>query len=46
MRFEENATGPAVFCVEALEITEIDTDGLMVAKIDFDAGDFAAAVAE
>ncbi|WP_240630824.1 BTAD domain-containing putative transcriptional regulator [Mycolicibacterium sp. GF69] len=46
MRFEENTTRPAAFCVETLEITEVDADGLMVAKVNFDAGDSAAAVAE
>ena len=46
MRFEEHATGPAAFCVEALEITEVDADGLMVAKVDFDLDDIDAAFEE
>ena len=46
MRFEELATRPAAFCVEALEITEVNADGLMVAKVDFDLDDIDAAIAE
>ena len=39
-------TRPAAFCVEALEITEVDADGLMVAKVDFDPDDIDAAFEE
>ena len=46
MRFEELATGPAAFCVEALEITEVAADGLMVAKFVFDLDDLDDAIAE
>ncbi|SEB27060.1 Predicted ATPase [Mycobacterium sp. 283mftsu] len=46
MRFEERRTGPAAFCVETLEITEVDGDGLIVAKITFDLEDVDAATAE
>ncbi|MGV0718368.1 BTAD domain-containing putative transcriptional regulator [Mycolicibacterium sp. XJ662] len=46
MRYAEQATGTAAFYVEGLEITEVDTDGLMVAKVDFDLDNFEAAFAE
>lgn len=42
LRFE-NA---AAFCVEALEITEVDSDGLMVAKVEFEPNEVDAAFAE
>lgn len=41
-RFEE----PAAFCVETLEITEVDSQGVMTEKIVFDLDDFDAALAE
>jgi class 3 adenylate cyclase len=46
MRFEELATQPAAFCAEALEITEVTDDGLMVAKVVFDLDDLDAAFEE
>lgn len=42
LRFE-NAEA---FCVEALEITEVNSEGLMVAKVEFEPDDFDAACAE
>ncbi|MGV0811205.1 BTAD domain-containing putative transcriptional regulator [Mycolicibacterium boenickei] len=42
IRFEN----PTAFCVEALELTEVNTDGLMVAKVDFDPDDFESAISE
>ncbi|CRZ16617.1 BTAD domain-containing putative transcriptional regulator [Mycolicibacterium neworleansense] len=42
LRFED----PDEFCVEALEITEVNADGLMTAKVDFDLADIDAAFAE
>jgi class 3 adenylate cyclase len=41
-RFEE----PAAFCVETLEITEVDSQGVMTEKVVFDLDDFDAALAE
>ncbi|MDF3336632.1 BTAD domain-containing putative transcriptional regulator [Mycolicibacterium septicum] len=41
-RFEE----PAAFCVETLEITEVDSQGVMTEKVVFDLDDFDAAFAE
>ncbi|WP_308208590.1 BTAD domain-containing putative transcriptional regulator [Mycolicibacterium fortuitum] len=46
LRFEDRATRPAAFCVEMLEITEVDRTGLMVAKVVFDLEDVDAAFAE
>lgn len=34
------------FCVEALEITEVNTNGLMTAKVEFEPDDLDAAIAE
>ncbi len=45
-RFEERATRPAAFCVETLEVTEVDDNGLMVVKVEFDLDDLDEAVAE
>lgn len=41
-RFEE----PAAFCVETLEITEVDSQGVMTEKVVFDLDDFDAAFSE
>ncbi|WP_420540831.1 BTAD domain-containing putative transcriptional regulator [Mycolicibacterium septicum] len=41
-RFEE----PAAYCVETLEITEVDSQGMMTEKVVFDLDDFDAALAE
>ncbi|WP_416585331.1 BTAD domain-containing putative transcriptional regulator [Mycolicibacterium elephantis] len=46
MRFEKRAPGSDPFSVEALEITEVDTTGLMTVKIDFGPDDLDAAFAE
>ncbi|WP_458320070.1 BTAD domain-containing putative transcriptional regulator [Mycolicibacterium brisbanense] len=46
LRFEDRAARPSTFCVEAFEVTEVDTRGLLVAKAVFDPDDFDAAVAE
>lgn len=46
LRFEDRASRPVAYCVETLEITEIDTDGLMMAKAVFDLDDIDAAFAE
>ncbi|KUI42021.1 hypothetical protein AU197_18030 [Mycobacterium sp. IS-1590] len=45
-RFEQQSTRSDAFCVELLEITEVDTEGSMVAKVDFDLDDFDGAIAE
>lgn len=45
-RFDQQSTRSDAFCVELLEITEVDTEGSMVAKVDFDLDDFDGAIAE
>ncbi len=42
LRFEDSNA----YCLEMLEITEVNTEGLMVAKVGFDPDDFDAAFAE
>ncbi|MGV0794921.1 BTAD domain-containing putative transcriptional regulator [Mycolicibacterium sp. XJ1819] len=46
VRFDQRSAGPAAFCVEALEITEVDSDGSIVGKVEFDSDDVDAAFAE
>nr|WP_235674798.1 BTAD domain-containing putative transcriptional regulator [Mycolicibacterium pulveris] len=46
MRFEKPAAGSAPFWAEALEITEVGADALIVAKIDLAPDDLDAAFAE
>ncbi|ORB68363.1 BTAD domain-containing putative transcriptional regulator [Mycolicibacterium tusciae] len=46
IRFKEDTERPDAFCVQALEITEVNTDGLMVAKVEFDLDDIDAAITE
>ncbi|KUI03956.1 BTAD domain-containing putative transcriptional regulator [Mycobacterium sp. IS-3022] len=46
IRFEQQSTQPTAFCVEALEITEVNAEGLMTAKVGFDLDDFDAAITE
>ncbi|OBG13160.1 regulator [Mycolicibacterium celeriflavum] len=46
IRFEQQSTQPTAFYAEALEITEVNGDGLMMAKVDFDLDDFDGAIAE
>ncbi|WP_267887329.1 BTAD domain-containing putative transcriptional regulator [Mycolicibacterium brisbanense] len=46
LRFEDRAARPSTFGVEALEVTQVDTRGLLVAKAVFDPDDFDAALAE
>ena len=46
VRFEQPDTGPEPFWAESLEVSEIDADGMMVARIVFDVADFDAAIAE
>nr|WP_256364324.1 BTAD domain-containing putative transcriptional regulator [Mycobacterium sp. GA-1285] len=46
MTFEAEQAGSEPFRVEALEITEVDVDGLIIAKVDFDCDDVDAAFAE
>ncbi|MEV0668989.1 BTAD domain-containing putative transcriptional regulator [Mycobacterium sp. NPDC050441] len=46
IRFEDRATQPAAFCVDAVEVTEVDTHGLMLAKVVFDLDDFESAIEE
>ena len=43
---KDETTRPDAFCIEALAITEINADGLMVAKVAFDPDDIDAAIAE
>ncbi len=45
-RFEEHDRGPDPFSAQTLEITEIDSDGLIVARTGFDPDDIDAAFAE
>jgi class 3 adenylate cyclase len=44
--FERREAQPDAFNVETLELTEIDTNGMMVARVVFDSDDFEAASAE
>lgn len=46
VRLEALATRPAAFCVEELEITEVDIDGLMLSRVLFDLDDVDAAFEE
>lgn len=44
--FQGRDTRPEAFATEVLALTEVDTDGLIVAMIGFDHDDFDAAIAE
>ncbi len=46
VRFEGQNTRPDAFSVETLEINEVDSVGVMVARVVFDLDDFDAALAE
>jgi DNA-binding SARP family transcriptional activator/predicted ATPase len=46
VRFEERGPRPDAFSVETLEITEVDTNGLMIARFVFDRGDIDTAIKE
>ncbi|MBX7432011.1 AAA family ATPase [Mycobacterium sp. Y57] len=46
VRFEERDRQVGAFFAESLEINEVDTDGLMVARVVFDLDDLDAAIAE
>ena len=46
VRYEIGDSRPVAFVVETLAITEVDTAGVMVARVVFDVDDFEAAVAE
>ena len=46
IRFELRESQPDAFSVETLEITEVDPEGMMTARVVFDPDDFEAAIAE
>lgn len=46
IRFEARDMQPDAFSVETLELTDVDTNGLMVARVVFDPDDIDAAIAE